>query len=111
MPSMFEKSIKQEIGVIIADAIKEDPRAPHKTGHLWRSQKIELPGWITNLLDVEFGFDTPYAAKLHEGMVGWNWTLKGSGPKFLEAKLIKNGKKYYANVTVRVKNQGKGKDV
>jgi hypothetical protein len=105
-PNEFIEAMKLVIPMVIADAIKLEPRAPHKTGHLWRSQKIELPKWIGKILDGIFGFDTPYAARLHEGMTDWNWTLKGSGPKFLEAKLIREKEKYYAKIAKIVKSKG-----
>jgi hypothetical protein len=111
IPDEFVESVKLEIPKIIEDAIKLEPRAPHKTGHLWRSQKIELPKWIGKKLDAIFGFDTPYAARLHEGMTDWNWTLAGSGPKFLEAKLLREKDKYYANITERVEKKGTIRDI
>ena len=111
IPDEFVESVKLQMPKIIADAINLEPRAPHKTGHLWRSQKIELPKWIGKKLDVIFGFDTAYAARLHEGMTDWNWTLKGSGPKFIEAKLIREKEKYYAEITERVRRKGRVKDI
>lgn len=111
IPADFVKAVGLVIGDIIADAIKIEPRAPHKTGHMWRSQEIELPKWTGKQLDSIFGFDTPYAAKLHEGMIGWNWTLPGSGPKFLEAKLARFKDKYMLKITEIVKSTGTIRDI
>jgi len=30
-------------GMVLRDAVLEEPRAPHLTGNLWRSQKVEQP--------------------------------------------------------------------
>ncbi|MBA7711810.1 hypothetical protein ES703_120776 [subsurface metagenome] len=51
-------------GMVIRDAILEEPRAPHKTGNLWRSQKIERPRIEAGEITIELGFDTEYAAVL-----------------------------------------------
>lgn len=40
------------------------------------------------------GFNTPYAARMHEGIGIKNWSEPGSGPKFLEAKMANNRKDY-----------------
>jgi hypothetical protein len=49
---------------------------------------------VTANFTAKVGFNTPYAAYLHEGMrkdgshVVKNWSEQGSGAKFLETKLI-----------------------
>lgn len=40
------------------------------------------------------GFNTPYAARIHEGIGIRNWSEPSSGPKFLESKLIGNRREY-----------------
>lgn len=110
IPNEFVKAVGRVLGDIINDAINIKPQAPHDTGHMWRSQKIELPKWVGKKLDAIFGFDTPYAAKMHEGMVGWNWTLPGSGPKFLEAKLLRFKDRYMLKITEIVKSTGTDKE-
>ena len=101
-PRVINKEIPEEsamleykvAGMVIRDAILEEPRAPHKTGNLWRSQKIEPPRIMAGEITIELGFDTEYATPVHEMPSNVNWTMVGSGPKFLEAKLIKNKEKY-----------------
>jgi len=91
-------------GMVIRDSILEEPRAPHKTGNLWRSQKIENPKILKGEINIELGFDANYAAAVHEMGVdksgtlikAIHWTMTGSGAKYLEAKLIKNKEKYMA---------------
>lgn len=105
-PRVINKEIPEEsarmaykvAGMIIRDAILEEPRAPHKTGNLWRSQKIEQPQIKAGEITIELGFDTEYAAATHEMPSNVNWTMTGSGPKYLEAKLIKNKEKYMAEI-------------
>ncbi|GAH48533.1 unnamed protein product, partial [marine sediment metagenome] len=89
IPEASARAVFQTGAMIIRDAILEEPRAPWKSGHLWREQKIEQPKIEHGEISVEVGFDTEYAARLHEAPDNWDWTLPGSGPKYLEAKLIK----------------------
>ncbi len=85
-------------GMVLRDAILEEPRAPHLTGNLWRSQKIEKPQILRGEVTIELGFDADYAAFVHEMPAYKDPSMVGSGPKFLEAKLIKNKEKYAAEI-------------
>ena len=106
LPRVINKEIPEEsasmaykvAAMVIRDAILEEPRAPHKTGNLWRSQKIERPKIEKGEITIELGFDADYAAAVHEMPSNVNWTMAGSGPKYLEAKLIKNKEKYMAEI-------------
>ncbi|HZX09944.1 MAG TPA: hypothetical protein VFG01_03265 [Acidobacteriota bacterium] len=83
-----------KVGVrIISDGIEEEPRAPHKTGLLWRSKVVNI--WLDKFT-LEVGFNTEYAAAVHEMPSSYEFTLPGSGPKFLESKITKNRDKYIA---------------
>jgi len=93
LPEAIKKAMLQVGALIIDDAINEEPRAPHRTGHLWRSQRIEIES-KKGSHSLLVGFNTVYAARLHEAPKAWNWTLKGSGPKYLESKLLKFKEKY-----------------
>ena len=97
-------------GMVIRDAILEEPRAPHSKGGgtLWRSQKIEQPQIKAGEITIECGFDVEYAAAVHEMPANTNWTMVGSGPKFLEAKLIKNKEKYMAEIARGMQGPGGG---
>ena len=92
-------------GMVIRDAILEEPRAPHKTGNLWRSQKIERPRIERGEITIELGFDAEYAAAVHEMPPGVVWTMTGSGSKFLEAKLIRNKEKYMAEIAAGLRRK------
>lgn len=90
-------------GMILRDSILEEPRAPHKTGNLWRSQKIERPRIEHGEITIELGFDADYAAFVHEMPTYKNPSMVASGPKFLESKLIKNKEKYMAEIAKGMK--------
>ncbi|HDZ25700.1 hypothetical protein LCGC14_0856640 [marine sediment metagenome] len=94
--------------MVIRDAILEEPRAPHSKGGgtLWRSQKIEQPQIKAGEITIELGFDVEYAAIVHEMPANTNWTMVGSGPKYLEAKLIKNKEKYMAEIARGMQGPG-----
>jgi hypothetical protein len=89
MPALLEKAGFQTGTLVIADAIKEEPRAPHKFGRLWNSQTIKVRV-VDHRVEIVLGFNTQYAARLHEAPDGWNWTLDGSGPKYLSTKLARH---------------------
>ncbi len=85
--------------MVLRDAILEKPRAPHLTGNLWRSQKVEQPKILKGEVTIELGFDANYAAAVHERPGSYQKaSMAGSGPKYLEAKLIKNKEKYMAEI-------------
>ena len=94
VPDLAQAGLFKAGALLIRDAIMEEPKAPHLKGHLWRSQKIEKLEEGDKIIGVQVGFDVPYAARLHEAPNNWNWTLDGSGPKFLEAKMATNPNKY-----------------
>lgn len=93
IPGLAEKGLFKAGAELIKYAIKEEPRCPHKTGRLWGAQKIIATSTLSKI-EVEVGFNTNYAAAVHEMLQGneqWGmvvqWTLKGSGPKYLSSKL------------------------
>lgn len=93
--------------MVIGDSIMEVPRCPHDTGNLWRSQKIESPEIKRGEVTIELGFDADYAAAVHELPAPYKKPdLKGSGPKYLEAKLIKNKEKYMAFIAAGIRRKG-----
>ena len=91
---------------VIADAILEEPRCPHDTGNLWRSQLIEAPQIKMEEIGIELGFDAEYAAVVHEMPAGVSFKMTGAGSKYLEAKLIKNKEKYMAELARGMQGPG-----
>lgn len=93
-PQLAATGLRHAAAHAISDAIQEEPRAPHKTGALWRFQRVDDPVITEDSIFILCGFDIEYAAAMHEAPPGLNYTLEGSGPKFLEAKFAKYGEKY-----------------
>lgn len=98
IPEAYAMAAYKIAATVLRDAIVEEPRAPHKTGNLWRSQQVERPQILAGEVNIELGFNTEYAAAVHEMPANTDWTMDGSGPKFLESKLIKNKEKYMAEI-------------
>jgi len=117
----LEKALFRAGSELIHDSNKEEPKTPVKEGHLKGSVKIEAhvtnPGETT----VFAGFSIEYAAQVHERvghgqgvldeMTGGgtyatpaSWTEPGSGPKFLESKLMRHRQKYFNIMAVGIKN-------
>jgi len=92
---------------VIKNAIEEKPRAPHLEGHLWRSQRVKKMGVKKDAITLYVGFNVPYAAKLHEALNVTNWTLAGSGPKYLSSKLTRHKEEHMKNVAGFIKGKMK----
>lgn len=107
IPEAGAKTAFKVAGMVIRDAILEKPRAPHKTGNLWRSQKIEPPRIEKGEVTILLGFDADYAAVVHEMPAATDWTMTDSGPKFLEAKLIRNKEKYMGEIAKGMQGPGR----
>lgn len=98
IPEAAASTFPRVAGMVLRDAILEEPKAPHKTGHMKRNQKIEYPKIEKGEISIELGFNTDYAMIVHEMPSNVNWSMAGSGPKFLEAKLLRNKEKYIAEL-------------
>lgn len=118
IPSAAERGLFQTGALIIRDAILEQPQVPKSRGvtkeggrrgqgpgHLRRSQKIEKPKTVGKITSVEVGFNTEYAAVVHEMPDTTQWSTPGTGPKYLESKLIRNKEKYMKNVADNIKRE------
>jgi hypothetical protein len=90
--------------LLIRDAIKIRPYAPHRWGDLWRSQTITPVIHKDGGYTIRVGFNLAYAARLHEAPDGWNWTLKGSGPKYLSTKMELYKNRYMQAVAEVIKS-------
>jgi hypothetical protein len=105
MPAALKKGLFQAGAQWLRDAIEVPPRAPHLTGALWRSQEIQTPDLEkSDEIAVVAGFNIVYAAYQHEGIREdgthqvQEYTMDGSGPKFLEAKAAMFGSNYLSIV-------------
>jgi len=117
--ALVEGAIPKEIGkglfragnALLHDAIYLEPKAPFDEGHLRGSARVEEAKIEKGDISTRIGFNIKYAARWHEisqenmskkDILGrayskhWpiNWSLKGSGPKYLESKMIKFKSKY-----------------
>jgi len=102
-PEITAEALFKKVGPrVIADAIEVEPRAPHLWGELWKSQRILEPVIKKNEIFFFVGFNIIYATYLHEGLETWHWTLPGSGPKYLEAKLERFADEYLKLVAEHV---------
>lgn len=92
-----DKAGKAEFAVgamIIKDAILIKPMVPRDIGDLQASGEIH-PDNNPLALSVIVGFNKEYAAKWHESVgKNINWSLVGSGAKYLESKLAMFKDKY-----------------
>ena len=117
IPSAAERGMFQTGALVLRDAVVESPAVPKSRGvtqggrrgqgpgHLRRSQKVEKPKVERGEISVEVGFNTDYAAVVHEMPDTTQWSTPGTGPKYLESKLIKNKEKYMKNVADNIKKE------
>jgi len=98
IPPDAEKGLFNAAAAMLKDADEEIPMTPRKEGHLRGEKKIENVLTTKGEISVTAGFNKEYAASLHEmpkeAGDKINWTLPGSGPKFLETKMVRNKQKY-----------------
>ena len=89
MPMAVEKAQFQTGWMVIRYANTKKPYTPTDKKDLRGSGRVEV---VPARLEVIVGFNKEYAAKWHEispaKEAKINWTLPGSGRKYLESKLI-----------------------
>lgn len=120
IPELGERGLFQGGALLIRDAITETPAVPKSRGiskpkgsrwtgpgHLRRSQKVEKPVITSREISVEVGFNTDYAAYVHEAPSNLNWSTPGTGPKFLETKLARHKDKYMRKVAEVIEAGGR----
>jgi hypothetical protein len=92
-PTATMQAAGQVAAQVIADAINEPPTVPIDTGNLRSSGTFEvIPGASWRSVKIIAGFNTPYAARVHE--VPMNFQDPSAGNKYLEAKLVAHGAEY-----------------
>ena len=94
IPAAGARGLQKGAAFLLRDAILETPTVPKKLGNLRRTQQVNKPKISSKETSVEAGFAADYAAKVHEMPDTNNFTEPGSGPKYLETKLIRNKEKY-----------------
>ena len=111
IPQVAAQAFREVAPLILADAITKEPKAPHDTGNLWRSQKVDDVKKIKGEISVQYGFNASYAAAVHEMPDTTAWTMPGSGPKYLETKLLMYGRSYFEKIAAKIKAAGKARDI
>lgn len=111
IPSEAAKGLFKAGNELIIDAKEKVPKAPWDEGHLRASKKV-IPGEIKrNEIILTCGFNIVYAARWHELTPSEdkriNWTLPGSGAKYLESKMTAYKDKYMFIVAEHIKNSAK----
>lgn len=107
IPEAAGRGLESATNRLLDDAIEEKPRAPFDEGHLRGSARTTKAKFTAGKIEAECGFNIEYAARWHEispeKEKRINWTLPGSGRKYLESKLARNMKKYIALVAEEIK--------
>lgn len=92
----------------LRDAKTEEPFVPRDIGNLEGSATVDEKWAVIkgHRIEIHGGFNCEYAAKWHEldpsKAAKINWTKPGSGPKFLQAKLIRNRNRYIEIIARRM---------
>lgn len=92
-----EEGMADAIGQVYNDSVMKQPTVPHDEGNLRGEvdQIIKLKG--DSGVEGTIVFKMPYADKQHEAE-DFKHKTPGSGPKFLESKLIRYGKRYFGMI-------------
>lgn len=121
VPELQEKGMGRAMIALLGDCVMEVPTVPVREGTLRGSGSIFVQNeFIKDSSDMPkakagkavqnhnetikpssvvgvVGFNTPYAAKMHEG-VDFKFTEPSSGAKYLESKMLRNAKGYMKEV-------------
>ena len=116
IPGAAEKGVFQAANEMLRDGDKQLPYSPRSEhgGDLRGSRKVEKVKVTRNHISVDAGYNVHYAAKLHEMSEeqdeNTNWTVPGSGRKWLETPMATNKVKYI-KIIVHVIDQARGPHV
>jgi len=123
IPDLIEKGVGRATLQLLNDCVMEVPTVPIKEGWLRGSGSVFVQNKIAaistfgrpgkantehseNIGAGEFvgvcGFNTPYAAKMHEG-IDFKFTEPSSGAKYMESKLLRNKARYMTIIANAIK--------
>lgn len=98
IPEEAGKGLFEAGNALLHDAIYEKPYAPFDEGHLRASARTTKAEVKDGDISILAGFNIVYAARWHELSPAEdkriNWSLPGSGRKYLESKMIQFKEKY-----------------
>jgi hypothetical protein len=107
-PEATAKGLFRAGSQLILDAINEQPYVPFDEGHLRGSGKVTKVEVTKSGAEVAAGFNKEYAARWHELTpeedARINWSLPGSGRKYLESKLVRFKEDYMKIVAKYLEN-------
>lgn len=107
-PRETAKGLFQAGNQLLKDAIEERPFAPFDEGHLRGSARVDKAELTKTGAEVKAGFNIEYAARWHELTpeedARINWSLPGSGRKYLESKMQQYREKYMKIVGEHLKD-------
>lgn len=111
IPEEAAKGLFKAGSELIIDAKEKVPKAPWDEGTLRRSSKVNEAKIEKDKIALEVGFNIVYAARWHELTPAEdkriNWTLPGSGAKYLESKMMAYKQKYMTIVAEHIKKTAK----
>ena len=103
-----KKGIFKGANLILDFAEVQVPMVPEKIGDLRSSRKVEKVIFEIGYISATLGYNIDYAAKLHELPQSQsdrrNWTLPGSGSKWLEKSIIKNKEEAVKVIVKHIEN-------
>jgi len=91
-PAAAERVAAQVAIQVLNDAVMEPPTVPIDTGNLRSTGTFEVMRPGPETVRIYVGYNTPYAAKVHE--VPMNFQEPSAGNKYLEAKLQRHRVEY-----------------
>ena len=107
IPDYGRDGMLKALNELLHDAIYKQPYAPFDEGTLRASARAEKPKVSGDAIIGTCGFNIEYAARWHELSPAEdkriNWSLPGSGRKFLESKMIMFAKKYLEIIALHIK--------
>ena len=104
----MEQAAREMAVQLLDDSINVEPKVPVHTGALMETGKVVKNGRYN--FGVQFGSaSVNYAVKVHENInKNINWSLPGSGPHFVSAKLMNQSlrNKYATNIFNKLRLKG-----
>ena len=114
IPGIAAKAVKAGMDAVLIDAIEIEPKVPHETGHLRATGTVHQVEVTPDLITGQISFGNPkggqggapYALRWHEVEPGTvHFKEPGTGPKYLESKLVRFKDKYIEIMGMYIRNR------